>query len=48
MNTTASTLMLIDLGDAIKHTRQQSPTPPIYADSLYGLGAVPDPPDGAP
>ena len=35
-------LAMTDLGDAIMETRQVSPTPPFYVDSIYGFGSRPN------
>ena len=33
---------LVDLGDAMKETKQFSPWPPFYVDSVYGFGVLPN------
>jgi hypothetical protein len=33
---------VIDLGNAVKETKQGSPTPPFYPDSTFGFGSKPD------
>jgi hypothetical protein len=38
---TSEVEILADLGDAALETRQQSPIPPYYQDSIFGLGIRP-------
>jgi hypothetical protein len=35
-------LVIIDLGDAAKETKQGSPAPAVYWDSIWGRGSNPD------
>lgn len=36
------TLKVVDLGDAVEETKQGSPWPPVYADSYFTKGSLPD------
>ena len=39
MDTQIAEVQIVDLGDARIETQGESPVPPLYPDSIYGLGA---------